>query len=116
MCAPAQIRIYSSREDIISKIDNLIEIHNLSRNNTYILGETQSQAFWTNVIVRKREPIHMLDTAVDGESLLCINESHWAYGTEIPFAKQAGKVKKKKRRQKVSSDRSEKIRTGVFAY
>lgn len=33
----------------------------------------------------------MLDTAGDGEPLLCINESQWAYGTKIHFVKQAGK-------------------------
>lgn len=59
----------------------------------------------------------MLDTAGDGEPLLCINESQWAYGTKIHFVKQAGKGVGGGvggGQQRVSSGRSEKIRTGVL--
>lgn len=63
---------------------------------------------------KEKEPIHMLDTAVDREPLLCINESRWAYGAKIGFLKLEGKGEKVTKR--VSSGRSEKIRTGVFAY
>lgn len=101
--------------DRMSKIDHLIEIHNLKRNNTHILGETQNQALQMNAILNTREevkkPFHMLDTAVDGEPLLCVNESlckNMFHGT--------GREGGKKTTKRVSSGRSEKIRTGVFAY
>lgn len=73
--------------------DNYTEIHNLNWNNTHILSETQ--AVGINAIlktrVKEKEPIHMLDTEVDGEPLLCVNGSQWAYGTKIHFLKQEGK-------------------------
>lgn len=72
-----------------------------------------------NAILKTREevkePFHMLDTAVDGEPLLCVNESQWAYGTKKCFMEQEGK-ERKKTAKRVSSGRSEKIRTGVLAY
>lgn len=41
---------------------------------------------------REKETIHVFNTAVNGELLLCINESHQAYGTKT----QEGKKKQVK--------------------
>lgn len=34
---------------------------------------------------QEKELFHLLGTAVDGEPLLYINESQWAYGTKVHF-------------------------------
>lgn len=88
--------------------DNFIEIHNLKRNNTRILDETQNRALQMNAILKTREEekdsIHMLDTAVDGEPPLCINESQWAYGTKIRFCETGRQGGEKRRKESHLAD------------